>query len=67
MDPLVILQIIEVATGLAKTALDGTRVSGDLATVAALEDLVAKVLAAHQAETGSPMDLSKFTVEDRNI
>ncbi len=67
MDIKQILEIIEVATGLAKVAADGTRAQGDVETIAALEDLVGKTIAAHEAETGQPMDLSKFTTEDRDV
>ncbi len=60
MDILTILQIIQIATGIGQSLADGTHVQGDLATIAALEDLVTRVIAAHQSEVGQPMDLSKF-------
>ncbi len=60
MDVLAILQIIQMATNIGQSLASGTHVQGDLATVAALEDLVGRVIAAHHAESGQPMDLSKF-------
>ncbi len=64
MDITAILQMIQIATNIGQSLADGTHVQGDVATIAALEDLVAKVLAAHQAEVGAPMDLSKFQHQD---
>lgn len=61
MNPLEILAIIETATQLAKIAVDGTRAKGDVETIAQLEDLLGKVIAQHEAESGLPMDLSKFS------
>ncbi len=63
MDPKVLIEIIEIATGLVKTALDGTRAQGATDTVIAFEQIIEKALAQHQAEVGTPMDLSKFQDE----
>lgn len=61
MDLQGILRIIEMATSLAQIAASGTRAAGDVQTIAALEQLTATVIALHEAESGQPMDLSKFT------
>jgi len=64
MDIAALIGIIQIATNIAQSMAQGTHVQGDVATIAALEDLVAKVLAAHQAEVGAPMDLTKFVHQD---
>jgi len=64
MDPIAILSIIQLATNLAQAALNGTAASNTVGTVSALEEIVAKVLALHHAEVGTPMDLTKFQHED---
>lgn len=64
MDLLTILSIIELSTGLAQTAVSGTKASGTVGSVVALEQIVGKVLSLHLAEAGAPMDLTKFQHED---
>jgi hypothetical protein len=60
VDPALIFGIIKTAIGIAEEVTSGMHIEGDVKTVAAFEDLVAQVFAAHKAETGQPMDLSKF-------
>lgn len=60
MDPVIIFGIIKTALNIAEGLTSGTHVQGDIATIAALEEIVQQTLTAHQSETGAPMDLSKF-------
>lgn len=58
-----ILAIIELAIGLAQNIASNTHAQADVATVAALEQLMAQVLTAYQSEVGQPMDLAKLVQE----
>ncbi len=59
-----IIAIIQVATGIAQSMAVGTKAKGDVATIAALEDIIEKTVAAYMSEVGQPMDLSKFQHEE---
>jgi len=62
--PNLIFEIIELALGVAKNAALGTPAEAGVSSAAALEQIVAKAIAAYNAEAGKPMDLSKLTPED---
>jgi hypothetical protein len=64
MNPAIIFEIIELALGVAKTSAVGTGAQGGVDNLLALEKIVQKSLAAYQAESGQPLDLSKLTPED---
>ena len=64
MNPIMIFDILELALGIAKNVAAGTKAEGDFATIIALEQIVAKAMAAYQAEAGQPLDLTKLTPED---
>lgn len=65
MDLQEILAIIELSTGLAQTAVSGTKIAGAVTSIMALEQIVGKALALHMSEVGTPMDVTKFHHEDR--
>ncbi len=64
MDMQLILGIIGAATGIAQQISSGTVAGRSVEIIAALEDIVAKALQAHQDAVGQPMDLSKFQHQD---
>ena len=63
MNPAMIFQILELALGLAKKVTANTGASGDITTVASLEQIIATAVTAYEAEKGMPIDLSKLTYE----
>lgn len=59
-----ILAIIGAATGIAQEISNGTEAERSVEIIAALEEIVAKAIQAHQDAAGQPMDLSKFQHQD---
>jgi hypothetical protein len=59
-----ILLILELVTGLARTAATGTGAEKDVAMIQGLEAIARAVAEGYQSQTGQPMDLAKLLPEE---